>query len=220
MPAGLIQPRITGRVLPPPLTAPAPLPVPPPILPPPQPQQQTAAVPTRPSRRMSPIVRSKSPSKITRQAESPPKPIRRAESPPRRPIINDTINIERLKLARDEAERAMKEHKIFTIYGPYPALREALRRFVNNFFMKLMHIYVFVCSSRGWIEKFDREYLFPSLLGNRKSDKRNNRSDDDDDDDDNNDDVLGDDDLGSCVHFLFVPLFNIHRFRGRSDRRR
>lgn len=129
IPAGLIQSRITGRVLPPPLTAPAPLPAPPPIPSPPQQQQQTAAVPTRPSRRMSPIVRSKSPTRV-RQSESPPKPIRRAESPPKRPIINDTINIDRLKLARDEAERAMREHKIFTIYGPYPALREALRRFV------------------------------------------------------------------------------------------
>lgn len=127
IPPGLLQPRLTSRVLPPPVTAPAPLPPPPPI--PSSPQQQTAAVPTRPSRRMSPIIRTKSPTRV-RQSESPPKPIRRAESPPKRPIINDTINIERLKLARDEAERAMREHKIFTIYGPYPALREALRRFV------------------------------------------------------------------------------------------
>ncbi len=47
---------------------------------------------------------------------------------------------------------------------------------------------------RGWIEKFDRGSLFPSLHGNKKSDKRNNKSDDDDDDD--NDDELADDDLG------------------------
>ena len=64
-------------------------------------------------------------------------------------------------------------------------------------------VLLFICFSRGWIEKFDREYLFPSLLGNRKSDKRNNRSDDDDDDDDNNnDDVLGDDDLGLCIEIV------------------
>lgn len=112
MPSGILHPRTTGRVLPPPITTPAPLPVPPPI------PQPTVPVVVRPSRRMSPIVRSK----------SPPKVIRRAESPPKRPIINEAINIERLKLARDEAERAMKDHKIFTIYGPYPALREALRR--------------------------------------------------------------------------------------------
>jgi hypothetical protein len=47
---------------------------------------------------MSPIMRSKSPPKVVRQADPSPK----------RPIINDSINIERLKLARDEAERAMK----------------------------------------------------------------------------------------------------------------
>jgi hypothetical protein len=95
---------------------------------------------------VSPIARPKSPPKIIRRAESPPKIIRRAESPtknirrvespPKRPIINESINIERLKLARDEAERAMKEHKIFTIYGPYPALREALRRLFDfDFFL-------------------------------------------------------------------------------------
>ena len=47
---------------------------------------------------MSPSNRSKSPPKVTRQADPSPK----------RTIINDTINTERLKLARDEAERAMK----------------------------------------------------------------------------------------------------------------
>jgi hypothetical protein len=186
VPPGLIHARPIRRPIPPS----APLPPPPPPPPPPviPPSQPPAPVPIRPSRRVSPIARPKSPPKIIRRAESPPKIIRRAESPtknirrvespPKRPIINESINIERLKLARDEAERAMKEHKIFTIYGPYPALREALRR-------------------RGWIEKFDRGALFPSLYGNKKSDKRNNKSDDDDDDDDDdtNDDELADDDL-------------------------
>jgi len=64
--------------------------------------------PVRPPRRMSPIVRTKSPPKVTRRVESPPKIVRRDESPPKRPIVNENINIERLKLARDEAERAMK----------------------------------------------------------------------------------------------------------------
>jgi len=103
IPPGLIQTRATGytsgRSAPPQVTATAPTSAPPP-----------APVSIRPSRRISPINRPKSPSKVTRQAESPPKIIRRAESPPKRPIINDTINIERLKIARDEAERAMKVH--------------------------------------------------------------------------------------------------------------
>jgi len=48
--------------------------------------------------RMSPSNRSKSPPKVVRQADSSPK----------RTTTNDTINPERLKVARDEAERAMK----------------------------------------------------------------------------------------------------------------
>jgi hypothetical protein len=48
--------------------------------------------------RMSPLNRSKSPPKVVRQADSSPK----------RLTINDSINPERLKLAKDEAERAMK----------------------------------------------------------------------------------------------------------------
>lgn len=56
----------------------------------------------------------------------------------------------------------------------------------------LLLFFKFIYSSRGWIEKFDRGSLFPSVHGNKKSDKKNNKSDDDDDDDD----ILGDDDLG------------------------
>ncbi|CAF1538502.1 unnamed protein product [Rotaria magnacalcarata] len=115
---------------------------------------------------MSPSNRSKSPPKVTRQADPSPK----------RTIINDTINTERLKLARDEAERAMKDHKIFTIIGPYPALRESLRR-------------------RGWVEKFYRGSTLPSVHGNKKSDKKNSKSDDDDEDDNDDDNNNDDDDL-------------------------
>ncbi len=61
---------------------------------------------------------------------------------------------------------------------------------------------LFICYSRGWIEKFDRGSLFPSLHGSKKSDKRNNKSDDDDDDDDN--DELGDDDLGLLIRFIYI----------------
>jgi hypothetical protein len=60
-----------------------------------------------------------------------------------------------------------------------------------------MSFYLFIYCSRGWIEKFDRSSLFPSLHGNKKSDKKNNKSDDDDDDDDE----LGDDDLGLFTIF-------------------
>ncbi len=41
-------------------------------------------------------------------SKSPPKVVRQSDPSPKRPIINDTINPERLKLAKDEAERAMK----------------------------------------------------------------------------------------------------------------
>jgi hypothetical protein len=43
------------------------------------------------------------------RSKSPPKVARQADPSPKRSIItNDTINTDRLKLARDEAERAMK----------------------------------------------------------------------------------------------------------------
>jgi hypothetical protein len=58
----------------------------------------TLPAPIRNFNRMSPSNRSKSPPKVARQADPSPK----------RSITNDTINTERLKLARDEADRAMK----------------------------------------------------------------------------------------------------------------
>ncbi|CAF1316316.1 unnamed protein product, partial [Didymodactylos carnosus] len=103
------------------------------------------------------------------RSKSPPKV--RVDTSPKR----SELNIERLKLARDEAERAMKEHKIFTIIGPYPALREALR-------------------NRGWLEKFNRNSSLPSLRGSRRSEKKSGKSDDDEKDTDDYDD-MGDDDL-------------------------
>ncbi|CAF1010009.1 unnamed protein product [Adineta ricciae] len=115
-----------------------------------------APIVIRPTRRAPMILKPKSPPKVVRRVESPPK---------RSTVINEPVNSERLKLAREEAERAMREHKIFTINGTYPALRESLRR-------------------RGWVEKFDRTLLFPSVHEKKRSSKRNAKSDDDDDDDD------------------------------------
>lgn len=110
-PAALIQTRMTrvaaGRsggsevsaVTAPPCTAPtttqqASMPA---LAPQPLPSK-SATVSIKPCRRISPISRPKSPVKVVRQPDVSPK----------RPIVNDNINIERLKMARDEAERAMK----------------------------------------------------------------------------------------------------------------
>ncbi len=84
-------PQSTASAPLPPVTAPARLPAPPPT---------PALVPVRVKRtyRMPPSNRSKSPPKVVRQADSSPKRI----------TTNDTINPERLKVAKDEAERAMK----------------------------------------------------------------------------------------------------------------
>jgi hypothetical protein len=84
-------PQSTASAPLPPVTAPARLPAPPPT---------PALVPVRVKRtyRMPPSNRSKSPPKVVRQADSSPK----------RTTTNDTINPERLKIAKDEAERAMK----------------------------------------------------------------------------------------------------------------
>jgi hypothetical protein len=86
------QPTLTSKVTQPTASAPVTLPA-----------------PIRNFNRMSPSNRSKSPPKVARQADSSPvKVTRQADPSPKRSITNDTINTERLKLARDEADRAMK----------------------------------------------------------------------------------------------------------------
>ena len=149
-------------------------------------------------------------------SKSSPKLVRPADSSPKRSTANnnDSINTDRLKLAKDEAERAMKvendkqrttrsHHHYFasrnTRYSPlsvhilhYATLSDgyclhdllAARRTSSS---KLS-------CSRGWIEKFARGNGSQSVHGSRKSDRRPNKSDDDDEDD--NDDDLVDDDLG------------------------
>ncbi|VDP51391.1 unnamed protein product [Schistosoma mattheei] len=49
---------------------------------------------------------------------------------------NCQLSTERLKIAKDEVDEAIKSRKIFSILGPYNRIRKALR-------------------TRGWIEKFD-----------------------------------------------------------------
>lgn len=83
-------------------SAPAPASLPPPSLPPPTAPSAPPVI-TRVSRRMSPTNRSKSPPK------SSSKVIRVTDSSPKRcVVVSENINTERLKMARDEAERAMK----------------------------------------------------------------------------------------------------------------
>ncbi|XP_047438821.1 tubulin monoglycylase TTLL3-like isoform X2 [Mugil cephalus] len=86
------------------------------------------------------------------------------------------LNPDRMRAAKAFADKAVKMHKVFSVQGPYPVIRAALR-------------------ARGWVER--RKHSSKQPLHHRQAeDSRasSNDGDDSDDSDDNSDDVEKDQD--------------------------
>ncbi|XP_052214248.1 tubulin glycylase 3B-like isoform X4 [Dreissena polymorpha] len=86
-----------------------------------------------------------------------------------RKITSINTSTDRLAKAKDVAEKAIRNKKVFTIQGGYSAIRHSLRK-------------------RGWVEKFYR------IPGPQKSTKKGHKKGGDDDDEDGDDDGDDDDD--------------------------
>uniref|UniRef100_A0A2C9JEB0 ATP-grasp domain-containing protein n=1 Tax=Biomphalaria glabrata TaxID=6526 RepID=A0A2C9JEB0_BIOGL len=82
---------------------------------------------------------------------------------------------ERLRLAKEMAERATKYKKVFTIQGGYSTIRQSLRK-------------------RGWVEKFYKIPLTLKKSNSLQKEKKNSDDDDNNNDDNDDDDAAIDDD--------------------------
>ncbi|XP_041638384.1 tubulin monoglycylase TTLL3-like isoform X2 [Cheilinus undulatus] len=95
------------------------------------------------------------------------------------------LNPERLRTAKARADKAVKMHKIFSVQGPYPVIRAALR-------------------ARGWIEQRTRR---PSCQAHsRPRDEGKASSNDTGDDDDENSDEVEEEQDQDGLHNLMSRL--------------